>query len=113
PPWLYYSDAVKKNVIYFTFIGISFFIQARISFSLWAIFLIREIFVAQGKAVGYEVPANAWMDQHLGSSVAYLIGMLWIGRLHWRRVIRQTLYGNKGEDEPGYRATMALFRVCV
>jgi hypothetical protein len=37
---------------------------------------------------GRRCPSAAWQDQHLGACVAFIGGLLWIGREHWLRVLR-------------------------
>ena len=96
-PWMYFSGYVKSATLYFTFIGITYFIQSRLSFSLWCIFLLEQIISVQQKMVQSEIRDEAWRDQHLGACVAFLLGILWIGRHHWWRVLRQTV----GKAKPG------------
>ncbi len=38
-----------------------------------------------------EFPPAAWGDQHLGACVAFVGGILWIGRHHWLAVLRSAL----------------------
>ena len=98
-PWRYLNWHVQTATIYFTFIGITYFIQARIAFSLWAFVLIIQVVTVQSHMVQSEIPMAAWMDQYLGAAVAFVIGFLWIGRHHWKLVLRQTLRGER-PDEP-------------
>ncbi len=99
-PWSYFGGAVKNSTIYFTFIGLAYFVQARIAFSIWAIFLIRQLVIVQSRIVQVDIPAGAWADQHLGTLVAFCAGFLWIGRHHWGRVLRRMIGLRPSDHEP-------------
>ena len=105
-PWIFFTDSLKAARIYFTFVGIAYFISSRVSFSLWAMYLVTELVTVQQKLVGSEMPGGAWQDQHLGSSVAFLVGVIWIGRHHWWRVIRQAV--RPDPKWPKYRAAVIV-----
>jgi hypothetical protein len=47
------------------------------------------------------VPAGALMDQHLGASIVFVLGFLWIGRHHWWTVVRQAFAGVRPEEHQG------------
>ncbi len=74
PPWTYMHQLVKTGQIYFTFIGVTYFIQSRIALSLWAVFMIQQTVNMQLEVVGASVPPLAWKDQHLGAGAALLFG---------------------------------------
>lgn len=98
-PWVYLSYSVKSATIYFTFIGIAYFIQSRISFSLWAFFLLTQLVNVQQRMVQSEISGPAWRDQHLGAAVMMLLGILWIGRHRWVSILRQMVgVGRPGES---------------
>jgi hypothetical protein len=96
-PWVYLHHSVKAATIYFTFIWVAYFIQSRVSFSLWAIFLIERLISMHVQTYGGDISVRAWRDQHLGAAVAFLIGVMWIGRHHWMAIFRQCL----GRARPG------------
>lgn len=108
-PWVYFGDTVKAATIYCTFIGITYFIPSRMGFSLWSIYLITECIAVQRRSVQDEIPDAAWMDQHLGASVAFLVGVLWIGRAHWWAVMKQAFLFGRKSNGPNYRP--AVFTV--
>jgi hypothetical protein len=49
-----------------------------------------------------EMPSQAWQDQHLGASIAFAAGILWIGRHHWLKILRNAFGGQPGAK---YRAS--------
>lgn len=106
-PWVYLHGSVKSAAIYFTFIGIAYFIQARISFSLWALFLLAQCVNVQQRMMQSEITAAAWRDQHLGAAVMMVVGILWIGRHRWVSILRQMvgIDRNREGDFASYRLT--------
>ena len=66
-PWNHFSDYVKSGTIFFTFIGIAYFIQTRVSFTLWATYLLAQIATVQQRMYQSDIPYAAWRDQHLGA----------------------------------------------
>jgi Family of unknown function (DUF6785)/Domain of unknown function (DUF6784) len=111
-PWKYFAWYVKSATVYFTFIGIAYFIQSRISFSLWATFLIAQVATVQQRMFQSDISDDAWRDQHLGATLAFTAGFLWIGRHHIVAVGRQ-LIGRPGGTtltaHESYRPAALLF----
>lgn len=114
PPLSYLPAAIKKASVYFTFVGVAYFIQARTAFSLWSIYLITQIIAMQSRwTFEQEIPALAWRDKHFASCVVYLAGMIWIGRHYWGRVIRTACGAARQPQEAAYanqyRLTLLAF----
>ena len=94
-PWNHFSYYVKASTIYFTFIGITYFIHSRVSFSLWIFFILAQVATVQQRMYQSDITYSAWRDQHLGATLAFVAGFLWIGRQHIAAVFRQ-LIGRPG-----------------
>ncbi len=109
-PWVGFSRFLKTAQIYFSFLGLAYFISSRVSFSLWSIYLVTELISMNMRRIGETMPVGegAWLDQHLGSSVAFLCGVLWIGRHHWATVIRQAIRPSTDLRAPRYRAAVLI-----
>jgi hypothetical protein len=91
-PWRYLSDSVKANTIYFMFVGMAYFIQARVGFSIWASFVLMQIVrVLQQTQLQYALPGDAVQDQHFGACVVFMAGVFWVGRRYWRQVLAESL----------------------
>lgn len=109
-PWRHLHLNVKQATIFFTFVGVTYFIQSRIGFSLWATFLLLQLLVVQRKTIGADLPQAALDDQHLGASVAFLAGIVWVGRHHFRRVLRHAFLGRTPQERqrnaPSYRGAV-------
>jgi hypothetical protein len=118
PPLSYTDWALPINVVYLSVVGITFFVQTRIAFSLWffyAIFYQLER-VALTSAYG-QFHEGMKTDQLFGGLVVYALVILWIGRAQWRLVARQMFHPRR-PDEPGgkylpYRAAGWGFVGCA
>lgn len=111
-PWRFLSPSVQANRIYFTFIGISFFIQTRVSFSLWSILLIREVVIVLGRMRQVEIPHGAWEDQYLGAALVLTGWIVWVGRQHWRRVVADAFRG-RDDDASAFLSPRAALSLLV
>ena len=109
-PWSFFSSSLKSAAVYFSFVGLAYFISSRVSFSLWSLYLVTEIIAVQQRMIGNDMPVRgpAWTDQHVGSSVAFLAGVLWIGRHHWVKVLRQAFSRVPDPRFPRYRAAVLV-----
>lgn len=108
------SAHLKTSTIYFTVIGITYFIPARVAFGLWSIVLI-ELFTANFiVSLGGDVPNGVWDDQHLGACGAVLLGILWVGRHHWWSVTKQAFGGKPtAAHEPHFAGWARAFLVAI
>jgi hypothetical protein len=101
PPLFYFAAAIKRNTVHFTLVGAMFFVQTRVAFSVWSIYLILQTIGVAFQSQGAEIPGSAWHDQHLGACLAFLAGVIWIGRHHWGRIVRHAFVGLRaGERVP-------------
>ncbi|HEV2293085.1 MAG TPA: DUF6785 family protein [Tepidisphaeraceae bacterium] len=96
-PWYYLPEDLKLAKLSFVVIGATYFIRSKAAFSLWAIFLLVGVQRMQQAMTFGDTPDVARNDQHLGASIAFVGGILWIGRHHWARVIRNSV-GRGGGD---------------
>lgn len=102
PPVSYFGDSAKRAVIYFTFVGIVYFIPSKVAFSLWFFFLLKETLSVVARNGGGDISGGAWMAQHSGAAFALLLGILWIGRHHWALVVRQMVRRPSAGEPTGY-----------
>jgi hypothetical protein len=98
-PWSFLGYLVKRNTIYFTFIGITFFLQSRVGISLWGIFLLSQLVQMETASLRLDVPAAAWRDQHLGASIAFVAGVAWVGRQQWALAARHLFRGRSATEK--------------
>mgnify|MGYP000141500594 FL=1 len=109
-PWSLFAGHIKRATIYFTFIGVTYFIQSRVAFSIWATMMAIELLNVQQRSMGNEI--RGWSDQALGSAVAFVMGFLWVGRHHWAKVLRAVVGarrpGETGGDFVAYRTALLV-----
>lgn len=118
PPLQYADWAFKSGTIYFTVIGVAYFLNTSISFSIWATFVLMQIYkMTQGSLSG-DPSIPGMVDQRFGGIIAFTLAILWIGRHHWKLVLLQAIRGER-EGEPrgrylSYRtAFWGLMACCV
>jgi hypothetical protein len=99
-PWLYTQWSFKRSTVFFTIIGIMFFVQARVAFSLWFFYLLME--VARMVMGMRKVDVN-WggveQDQMFGALLVLGVMILWISRQHLSAVAGQ-MFRRPREGEP-------------
>jgi hypothetical protein len=103
PPWVFADNKLKDAAVFFTVVGVAYFLPQSIAFSLWFFYLAWNVYkmwlgVRTGSS---ETPGQ--YDQHFGSLVAFLMAVIWIGRGHWRLILAQAFRGaRKGEPRGRY-----------
>lgn len=110
-PWVFLHGGIKSATLYFTFIGIAYFVRTRVAFSLWATFLLVDLYRVQLRSFGSELPGPATEFQHLGACIAFACGMLWIGRRHFAAIAHDLLRPGRPAQHPdgSYRLPSILF----
>ena len=99
PPWVYLETPLKAAKLQFTFVGLSYFVQSRVSFSLWFGYLavnLVEMAAAQG---GTPVSAGMKTDQMFGATLPIFLAIVWVARRHLSAVARQ-MVGRRAQYAP-------------
>ena len=103
PPFLYIDWWVKSSRVYFAVIGISFFLQTRIAFSIWFFYMLYNVARMVAGSYQTEIKESMITDQLCGSAVMWGILILWVGRNHYLMVLRQMFRGAaSGEPREQY-----------
>jgi hypothetical protein len=120
PPWSYVMGDFKGAAIFFTAVGVTYFLSNSIAFSLWFFFVALQAWrMIVGSTTG---DPNAYgtaggQYQHLGGVAAFVGSVLWVGRRHWRLVIAQAWRGHRTGEPRGrylsYRAATWGFVACL
>lgn len=79
----------QRQFVFFTLIGITYFLQSKVAFSLWFFFLMSQlarVFYGQQQAMITEAMER---DQIFGAAIPFAAVVLWVGRHHLRVVIGQ------------------------
>ncbi|MBN1866954.1 hypothetical protein JW916_06645 [Candidatus Sumerlaeota bacterium] len=90
---------IYGGYIYFILVGMAFFMPSRISFSIWFFTIAYALVIAVGKTYFPPFPNAPIYDQRLGAMIAVSLGVLWLGRAHWLRVLRCTIGLGIDSDE--------------
>ncbi len=116
-PFSHLRSTIKRATLYFTLIGLTYFIQSRVAFSLWGTFWAIELIDTPRRMMNAGVPSGAWADQQLGAGVAFAIGVLWIGRRHWLKILRHTFQGRDADEarrgDESYRKWLVTFLIAI
>ncbi|MBC7784752.1 MAG: hypothetical protein H7144_13020 [Burkholderiales bacterium] len=98
PPWNAMLVDFKIAEIYFCIIGITFFLQTRTAFSIWFFMVLLQIvhMVAAGGNYSFTEPMK--QDQTFGGIVTMTAVLLYVGRHHWWKVIRQMFGRSRPSD---------------
>ncbi|MGH7213921.1 MAG: DUF6785 family protein [Tepidisphaeraceae bacterium] len=103
PPWSYVDQKLKDAAVFFTVVGVTYFLSSTVALSLWLFYILHQAYkVWLGVATG-DPTVYGQQDQHIGGVLAYAVAVLWIGRHHWRLVASQAFRGvRRGEPRGRY-----------
>jgi len=87
-PWVWLSGYIKNNRIFFIFLGMAFFIQAKMGFSLWFAFLFQQALLLIARTYQSPVMDRGAEEQHLGAGSVYILSAIWIGRHYFAAVAK-------------------------
>lgn len=85
----------------FAFIGIGYFTELNILFSIWVFFLLSTLQLGIMSRVGVPKTNEIVLAQHLGGFFVYTLFGLWMARKHLAGVFRKALGGSSGMDDSG------------
>jgi len=109
-PWVFLDSKVKDAAIFFTVVGVSYFLTTSIALSLWAFYLLEQLRrLYLGMSSG-DPSIHGRADEHLGAIVAFALTLVWIGRRHWALILRQAVRGvRQGEPRGRYLSYPVAF----
>jgi uncharacterized membrane protein YidH (DUF202 family) len=107
----------KSQTIFFTVIGLTFFVQTRTAFSMWAFFVglqVIRMLLPTGREIT-EGDGGMSTDQFFGAIIPYAIAILWVGREHFRAVFMQMFRKPRGNEPRGKYLPywMAAWGLCI
>lgn len=97
-PWSNLAWFIKISTIYFCVVGIAYFIQTSVAFSLWFFVLLVQganLLLSQYQT---QITPGMQTDQMFGGVLAFTIMALWIGRAQWALVLRHMLARRRPGD---------------
>lgn len=110
----YFTDSVLRfapqafnwQVIFFSVVGVAYFIPSRYAISIWAWVFVYSWYLTLGKAYIPAFKTGQVGSQAFGALLAITIWVLWLGRLHWARVGR-AMFGRAGTSAEARRNSVA------
>jgi hypothetical protein len=104
PPLEYTRWFFKTSEIFFCVVGITFFLQTKVAFSIWFFYvLLNFVGVVLTGTFQYQIPDQARMDQTFGGLLVMCGVIFWIGRSHWWMIGRHMFANPRpGESESRY-----------
>lgn len=100
-PWVFVDQKLKDAAVFFTVVGVTYFLSSSVAFSLWAFYVAHQIYkMVLGSATG-DATTPGQGDQHFGGLLAFAATMLWVGRKHWMMVAKQALRGPRAGEPRG------------
>jgi hypothetical protein len=110
PPWTYADFKLVNAAVFFTVVGVTYFIPSTISFSLWAFFILANIERMVLGSVRGDPNVYGQQDQQFGGIIAFALAILWVGRSHWKLVFAQAFRGVRpGEPKGRYLPNVLAF----
>ncbi len=101
-PWRVTAFGFRTNRVLFTIVGIMYFVQGRVAFSVWVSYVamqVERVFYGMQES---EFTGAMALDQMSGALVAMGVGILWIARGHLADVGRQMLGIGKNSSAGRY-----------
>jgi hypothetical protein len=103
PPWNYIDPNIAKATISFTVLGLTYFVQQKIAFSIWFCMLALTVPRMLTRYEGTDWPGEGFHDQIIGALIPYVAMILWMGRHEWAMVIRRMAgRGRKNDEQARY-----------
>ena len=88
PPLSAMAVAMKSTKIFFSVIGLCYFLQTSVSFSLWMATILFSLQAIGTTAMGAEYQPRMGYYQSLGAMLVLAALTLWTGRYRWLEVLR-------------------------
>ncbi|MBN1515401.1 hypothetical protein JXA32_02415 [Candidatus Sumerlaeota bacterium] len=101
-PLTYLPWHLKTSRIFFTFVGIAFFMPNRIGLSIWSFQIIYGLYIMIGSAYFPPFPGGAPADHSTGAFISTALVILWLGRAHWAHVMKCMFGRIANSDDRSY-----------
>ncbi len=97
-PWLYMQYEFKKSEVYFSILGITYFLQTKTSFSIWFFIVVLQIVLMITGSQQYEITSGAQKDETFGGMVTLSLILVYTGRHHYWLVLKSMLSFRRDVD---------------
>lgn len=99
PPLSYTDWGFKAATLYFCMVGITYFLQSNVAFSLWFCYIMVQVTRMFYGSYQAEFTAGMQVDQNFGAVIVFAVSILFIGR-HQLLLILKHMVGRAGRDDP-------------
>jgi hypothetical protein len=89
----------KRASIYFSIIGIAFFLQSNASLSLWFFIVVIQLVVMYFASFGIDYTRGMRADASMGAVLTVALTVVFVGRRHLALIVKQMFRGAR-DDEP-------------
>jgi hypothetical protein len=100
------SLPLKFQVIFFSVVGVAYFIPSRYAISIWGLVVAYAWYITIGNAYIPAFQAGQVESQAFGALLSIAVWVLWLGRSHWYRV-GQAMFGRAVSSEESRRNAIA------
>jgi hypothetical protein len=101
PPWNYSEGVLRKSTIYFSMVGIAFFLSGPVAFSLWFFVIVMQSARMISGALSGEPTILGIDEQRHGAALAMFIALIWVGRHHLAMIGGQMVRGVRSGEHQG------------
>ena len=121
-PIMLFRNSVRLIIfVNFAIIGLSYFLNLQVSFSVWFFHLLGRFQTGVFNVIGFQIKGHnealtgssiALSHQGMGAMIVLVVAMLWSARAHLRTVARAAFRGGPADDEDeilSYRAAVWLW----
>lgn len=98
PPLSYTDWGFKAATLYFCMVGIVYFLQSNVAFSLWFTFILVQVTRMFYGSYQAELTQGMQQDQNLGAALMFAATVVYIGR-HQLLLVAKQMFRRPGPDE--------------
>ena len=98
PPWTYVDYKLKNAAIFFTVVGVTYFVSSHVAFSLFFFYLALNVWRMINGTFWGDPETHGVNDETFGGAIAFAIAIIWIARKHWALVLRQAFRGTRAGE---------------
>ena len=112
-PWRNLNGAIKSSRVFFSVIGVTYFIPLEIAFSLWFFFFIYQVGRMFLDRTGILITAENETYQGLGIFVAYGVMLLFLARHHFMHIARSLGKPREPDEYLSYGKNLLALGSCI
>lgn len=103
----------QSQTVYFTIIGLMFFVRSRIAFSLWFFYILSNLWRISVGMQSLDISEAQTTDQIMGAVTVMSIWIIWVARQMLADTLRSFVRGVRDADQRTERLCAAMLLVCL